>query len=614
GFQGPRQVEKKISTMEDGEKTTILPLSKQCQDTFPSKFFVTSPLFSTICKKDVETNLSADFREDTCMDNDREHTSLSSLLSAPFLGRCEEMGNQNSDQFVVKPKSPIITRHTKSSNHAANHGVMSHSIRSTAQVIALLNSQPTQGCREPTTSEATEHVSRFQTSENLTSLCNQKTTILPAFSAKPPKRLIENIQHLPSMRRTINENKECNAALLLNLAEQSCDQEVAGQRHAEKANSLSQDLQDPCNINSCILPESAIRRMNDSQFVPSSGDILCSASPVNFKKDLSAYREHSVTNGLKENSSVKLPSELQPRQSLERVPHHPELSVDITLTETGIVKEEFSTDCLNGEDVAPNASQRLGSCCEVVTHCQNEKINFGDTGRIAEGSANQNRIEVELLGDGHNIKEINERQLSTEATNSKEDLAGCTVHTISATSWIKSKPSDLLPSDTNVDGCQPKTSTLEKSRNVSCISTSRVISAVDKSTVEDVTQFGFMKSPDVDLEHLWGTKGDDIKQGSPFLPFSRSSVCPLGKGHSTPEKASIGEPESENIESVNSFEEDCKGERIGMDCLKHTATAENSSYLPDLVNDIALVRALTQHSTALESLQKMEENNSLLYE
>ncbi|XP_061848194.1 protein ZGRF1 isoform X1 [Colius striatus] len=532
GFQGPRQVEKKISTMEDGEKTTILPLSKQCQDTFPSKFFVTSPLFSTICKKDVETNLSADFREDTCMDNDREHTSLSSLLSAPFLGRCEETGNQNSDQFVVKPKSPIITRHTKSSNHAANHGVMSHSIRSTAQVIALLNSQPTQGCREPTTSEATEHVSRFQTSENLTSLCNQKTTILPAFSAKPPKRLIENIQHLPSMRRTINENKECNAALLLNLAEQSCDQEVAGQRHAEKANSLSQDLQDPCNINSCILPESAIRRMNDSQFVPSSGDILCSASPVNFKKDLSAYREHSVTNGLKENSSVKLPSELQPRQSLERVPHHPELSVDITLTETGIVKEEFSTggqdcdpdeqvmevnfslmeafdfndrdnedlcerdvnkltdgdtlsqspDCLNGEDVAPNASQRLGSCCEVVTHCQNEKIkcsmfnrenggnycpgdtppqlcdnSFGDTGRIAEGSANQNRIEVELLGDGHNIKEINERQLSTEATNSKEDLAGCTVHTISATSWIKSKPSDLLPSDTNVDGCQPKT-------------------------------------------------------------------------------------------------------------------------------------------------------------
>ncbi|NXX79573.1 ZGRF1 protein, partial [Urocolius indicus] len=656
GFQGPRQVEKKVSTMEDGEKPIIFPLSKQCQGTFPSKVFVTSPLFTTICKKDVETNLSADFHEDASMDNDREHMSLSSLLSSPFLGRCEETENHNSDQFVVKPKSPLITGHTKSGNHAASHGVVSHNIRSTAQIMALLKSQPTQGCREPTTSEATEHVSRFQTSENVASLCNQKSTILPAFAVNPAKRHSENIHHLPLTRRTVNESKEWNAALLLNSAEQPCDQEVAGQRHAEKANSLSQDLQDPCNKNSCFLPESTKRRVDDSQRVPPSGDMLCSESLVTFKKDFSGYREHSVTNGLKENSSVKPPSELQPRQSLERVPHHPELSVDITLTETRI-----------GEDVAPNASWRLGSGCEVVTHCRNEKVKCsmfnrgnsgndchgdtppqlcGGTGRIAEDSANQSRIEVELLGDGHNTKEINEHQLSTEATNSKEDLAGCTVHTISGTSWIKSKPSDLLPSDTNVDRCQPKTSTLEKSRNVSCISTSRVSSAMDKSTQGDVTQLGFMKSPDVDLDHLWGTKGDDIKQGSLFLPLSqkadptygsfqyiaeghqkvfgishqedthssRSSVCPLGKGHSAPEKAAVGEPQSENIDSINSSEEACKGERIGMDCLKHTATAENSSYLPHLVNDIALVRALTQHSTALESLQKMEENNSLLYE
>ncbi|KAM6206407.1 5'-3' DNA helicase ZGRF1 [Sarcoramphus papa] len=721
GFQGPRQVEKKISTMEDGEKPTILPLSKQCQGTFPSKFYITSPLFSTICKKDAETNLSTYFHEDACTDNDREHMCLSSLLSAPFLDRCEETEKQNSDQTIVKPESPLIIGHAKSSSQTAGHGAVSHNIRSTAQIIALLKSKPTQECREQTTTEVTERLSRFQASEDTDSAYNQKSTILPAISGDPAKRLIQNIQHLPFTKATVNDKKEWNAEMLLNSAEQPCDKEVTGQRHDKKANNLSQDLQDPCNTNSCFLPESTISRMSDSQFVPSSGDILCSASPITFEKNLSRYREHSVTNGLKENSSVKLQGELQPRQNSGRVPSDLELSVDVTLTEIGIVKEELSThgkDCdpdeqvmevnfnlmeafdfndtdnedlcerdvnkltegdmlsqsphsLKGEDVAQNAALRLHSCCEAVTHSKNEEVkcstsdgenegndcaegipsqlcdkNVGDIGRIAGDSANQNRIQVELLGDGHNIKEINESQLSIEATNSKKDLDGCAAPTLDGTSWIKSKRSDLLPGDTDVNECHPKTSMFEKTESISCISTSKIISAMDKRTEEDVIQLGCMKSPDIDLEHFWDTNSDDIKPGSPLLALSRksdpsygsfqyiaedhqkvfgvshkedslisrSSVYPLGKGHSSPEETAIGETESENVESINAFHEACKGEGIGTDCLKCTAMAENLSDLPDLVNDIALLRALTQHSTALESLQKMEENNSILYE
>ncbi|KFP52201.1 Uncharacterized protein C4orf21, partial [Cathartes aura] len=640
GFQGPRQVEKKISTMEDGEKPTILPLSKQCQGTFPSKFYITSPLFSTICKKDAETNLSTYFHEDACTDNDREHMSLSSLLSAPFLDRCEETEKQNPDQTIVKPESPLIIGHAKSSSQTAGHGAVSHNIRSTAQIIALLKSKPTQECREQTTTEVTERLSRFQASEDTDSLYNQKSTILPAISGDPAKRLIQNIQHLPFTKGTVNDKKEWNAEMLLNSAEQPCDKEVTGQRHDKKANNLSQDLQDLCNTNSCFLPESTISRMSDSQFVPSSGDILCSASPITFEKKLSRYREHSVTNGLKENSSVKLQGELQPRQNSGRVPSDLELSVDITLTEIGIVKEEL-------KDVAQNSALRLHSSCEAVTHSKNEEVkcstsdgenegndcaegtpsqlcdnNVRDTGRIAEDSANRTRIQVELLGDGHNIKEINESQLSIEATNNKKDLDGCAAPTIDGTSWIKRKRSDLLPGDTDVNECHPKTSIFEKTASISCISTSKIISPMDKRTEEDVIQLGCMKSPDVDLEHFWDTNSDDIKPGSPLLALSRksdpsyvsfqSSVYPLGKGHLSPEETAIGETESENTESINAFHEACKGEGIGTDCLKCTAMAENLSDLPDLVNDIALLRALTQHSTALESLQKMEENNSIL--
>ncbi|NXC13392.1 ZGRF1 protein, partial [Corythaeola cristata] len=648
GFQGPRQVEKKISTMEDGEKTTILPLSKQCEGTFPSKFYITSPLFSTICKKDAETNLSADIREDACRDNDRERPSLSSLLSAPFLDRCEETEKQISDESVVKPESPAITGHAKSRSQGAGHGAVSHSIRSTAQIIALLKAKPTQGCREQTKSDITECLSRFQASENADSSHNQKSTILPAFSGNPAKKLIQNIQHLPFTKGTGNDEKEWDAETLLNSAEQPCDKEVTGQRDDKKANHLSCDLQGTCNTNSCFLPESTVNRMSDSRFVPSSGDVSCSASPITFGKNLSRYRE--------ENSPVRLQSELQPRQNSEGVPSDPELSVDITWTETGI-----------GEDEAQNSILRLHSCCEVVTHSKNEEKrlmfdsenegnlctedtpsqlcddNVGDPERTAEDSANLTGTEVELSGDGHNVKEINESQLSIEATNNKKDLEGCAARTINGVSWIKRKHSDLLPGEANVNDCHPKTNMFEKTESISCVSTSRLISAMDKRTEEDVVQLGGTKSPDVDLEHFWGTKSDDTKPDSPVSQkagasygsfqnvaedhqkvfgmsrkedtlISKSCIYPLGKGPSSPEETAIGEMEFENVESINAFHEACKGEITGMDCLKRTTMAENSSDLPDLVNSIALLRALTEHSTALESLQNMEENNSLSYE
>ncbi|XP_032863020.2 protein ZGRF1 [Tyto alba] len=592
GFQGPRQVEKKISAMEDGEKTTILPLSRHHQGTFQSKFYITSPLFSTICKKETETNLSAEFYKDVCTDDEREHMSLSSLLSAPFLDRCEETETRNPDQSLVKPDSPLIPGRAQSSNQAAGHTAVSHNIRSTAQIIALLNSKRTQGCSEQTMSEVTE-CPRYQASST-DSFDNQKSTTLPALSGNPAKRLI---QHLPFMKGTVSDRKDWNAGMLLNLAEQPCNNEVTGQRDDKKADNLSQELHDPCNTNSCFLPESTISIISDSQFVASSGDIPRSASPVTFERNLPTYREHSGTNGLKENSSVKLQSDLQPRQNSQGVPSDLGLSLGIPLTESGIVEEELSMhgedcgpdeqvmevnfnliesfdfndtdnedlcerevnklaegdmlsqgpDCLKGEDVVQNAALSLHSCCELVTHRKTEvkcstfdgendgnhctgglpsqlcDISVRETGRIAEDSADQTRIEVELLGDGRNIKEINESRLSIEATNNKKDLNGCALHTVNGVSWIKSKHSDLLPGDTDVNECDPKTSMFEKTESTSCISTSRIIPAMDKRTEDDVIQLGCRKAPGGVLEHFWGTKSDDIKPESPLLALSQKS-------------------------------------------------------------------------------------------
>ncbi|XP_069711214.1 5'-3' DNA helicase ZGRF1 isoform X2 [Phaenicophaeus curvirostris] len=716
GFQVPCQVEKKISVMEDGENLTILPSSKQCQDTFPSKFYITSPLFSMVGKKDAETNPSANFDQDARRGNDRERMSVSSLLSTTFLNRCDETEKQNSHQSLVEPESPVIPRRALFSSH----GAVSHNIRSTAQIIALLKSKPTQECKEQTTSEVTECHSGYQVSENTDSLYDQKTTILPAFSGNPAKRLIQNLPYLPFMKKTVNDQKERNAEALLNSAEQPCEKEVTGQRSDKNVCNLSQDLQDPCNTNSFFLPEFTISRASESQFVPSSGDISCSPSPVTLEKTISRYREHSVTNGLEENP-VELQSELQPSQNSERMPSELQRSVAVALAETGVVEEELSTDlskdcspgeqvmevnfnlmeafdfndtyneglcerdvkklaegnmlsqspdCLKREDVAQSSVLRHHAPCEVVTCCENEvrcsafdgendgndctegipsqlcDSGVGGMGRVADASANQARTEAGLLSDGHNVNEVNGSQLSTEATNRQKVLDGCAAHTDNGTAWIKDNHTDLLCSDTDVNECHPKTSMFDKTESISCIPTSRILSAVDKRTEDDVIPVACVKSPGVDLECFWGTKSDGFKPGSPLLALSgksdpsygsfqyfaddhqkvfgisygedtlipRSSIYPLGKGRSSPEETAIGETEFASVESRNAFREACKGESAGMDCLKHMAMAQNSSDLPDLVNDIALLSALTQHSTALESLQKLEESNGILCE
>ncbi|NXJ14709.1 ZGRF1 protein, partial [Odontophorus gujanensis] len=613
GFQGPRQVEKKVPTVDGEERMAILPISERSQDTFPSKFYITSPLFSTVYKKNAETNLSKDLHEDGGANN-RDHATPSSVVSLPFLHTCNETEKKNSEQSTVKPESPLITGHIKSSSWPAGHGAVSQNIRSTAEIIALLKSNTTQICGEQATSEVTE-CPRFQALENVSSLYNLKST---TFSADSDKRLAQNIQHLPFTKEIIYDEKEQNVEVLLSSSE-PCDKEITGQRHDKKANSLSQNLQGPCKTNSSLLSESTISRMSDSQFVSS-----CSASPVTFETHISRYREHLAINGLQSNSLIKSQSDLQLRQSSERVPSNLKLSEDVTLTENGI-----------GEYVAQSTALRLNSCSKVMAHCKKEEIKHSafdvetdgnhcmvkmpshfcdkvvDAERTMENSSNCTKIEVKLL-DRNNLKEINESLISIEAMNNERDLGGCAAHSINGISGTKSKHFDLFPGDTNVK-CRPTTGMFDKTENISCIASCSIIATAERQTEEDVMQLGCTKSPDTDLNNFWGTESDYIKSSSPVLILSQNSES-CWKGHSASEEAEMDETELENLESTNAPYEVGKGERIEMDYLKSMAMAENSSYLPDLVNNITLLRTLSQCSTALDSLQMMKENNNVLHE
>ncbi|NXG97045.1 ZGRF1 protein, partial [Loxia leucoptera] len=616
GFRGPRQVEKKTPVVEDEGKAAVLPSSKECQGSFPSQFYSSSPLFSTVCRKDAGRSPSAGCQEEGCRDNGREQMSVSSLLSAPFSGSWEGTEKQNCHQLAGKQESPLLKGGTGA-------GAVSHHIRSTAQIIALLNSKPAQGHREPT-SGATSCLSRVQAAQNAGSW-DKKSPALLVLLGEPGKGLVPDTQHLPFVQGNVHDAKDWNVLNSLpNSAEQPCGEEVTGHGQDKKVNNLSQDLQDGYSRNSYFLPESTLSRMSDSQFVPSSGDISHSASPTTFESHLLGYREHSGTESLRENCSEEMHSELHPRQYSEGVSSDPELSGDVTLAEAGIGKEEFS---FQGQGAALSPHLKPHSCCEVETHSKNEvkcsksdgeggpppQLCDNDARRTAEDAAKQTRTQVELLGDGHNIKEISESQSSFEGSDQEEDLDGCAALTINGTSWVKKQHSDLLPGDTSVNECHPESRLFEDTGSLTGVSPSTIISALDKKTEEGVTQLACMESPDAGSEHFWASESDAVKPGSPLLALSQKSD-PLGAGYSSPEETAVGGTALENAESITASPEACQGETVGVDCLKCTAVAENSSGLPALVNDIALLRALTQHSTALESLQRMEENTSMFCE
>ncbi|XP_064567498.1 5'-3' DNA helicase ZGRF1 isoform X2 [Zonotrichia leucophrys gambelii] len=665
GFRGPRQVEKKTPAVEDEGKAAVLPSSKGCQGSFPSQFYISSPLFSTVCRKDAGTNPSAGSQEEGCRDKGREQMSVSSLLSAPFSDSWEGTERQNSHQLAGKQESPLLTGHTGA-------GAVSHHIRSTAQIIALLKSKPAQGHHREQTFGATGCLSRVQAAQNA-GLCDRKSPVLPAPSGDLAKGLVPDTQHLPFVQGNVKDTKDWNVLALANSAEQPCGEEVTGHRQDKKVNNLSQDLQGDCNTSSYFLPESTVSRMSGSQSVPSSGDISPSASPTTFESHPFGYREHSGTDRLRENCSVKMQSEFQPRQNSEGLSNDPELSGDVTLAEAGVGKEgtgcspdgelmevsfnlmeafdfndmdnedvferegkgfsegdtpSWSPGSFQGGDVAQGAAWsphwKPHSCCDVETQSKNEvkcsksdgeggpppQLCDSDARRAVEDAANQTKTQVELLGDGHNIKEISESQSSFEGSKQEEDMDGCAALTISGTSWLKKQHSDLLPGDTSVNECHPETRLSEATGSLTGISPGRIISALDQKTEGGVTQLGCMESPDAGSEHFWAARSGDMKPGSPLLALSQKSD-PLGGGCSSPEETAVGGTVLENAECRTASPEACQGETVGVDCLKCTAVAENCSGFPDLVNDIALLRALTQHSTALESLRRMEENTNM---
>ncbi|XP_066892594.1 5'-3' DNA helicase ZGRF1 [Kogia breviceps] len=166
GFQGPRQVPKKIVITENNESAASFE-AKKPGPIFLSPFNSTPPLFSTVGKKDIN-NIPTDTENIVTYKNrERNGIPFSSLVSASSFKvnpemLCKENYFCSPVSFVNKHSDSLLTNEPMKRDSLVSHCLgVSQNIRSKAQILALLKSKSTSTSKE-LNSEITGHFPQMQ--------------------------------------------------------------------------------------------------------------------------------------------------------------------------------------------------------------------------------------------------------------------------------------------------------------------------------------------------------------------------------------------------------------------------------------------------------------------
>uniref|UniRef100_UPI00398E7E4D 5'-3' DNA helicase ZGRF1-like isoform X2 n=1 Tax=Pristiophorus japonicus TaxID=55135 RepID=UPI00398E7E4D len=156
GFQGPREVSKKLTT-EESDATSAMTTSQQPNFSVP-QFYATSPLFSTLCAKETLTSSALVSEDSSCTftnDPTGEAMPSSSLPAAQArnqykkLRHCEEINPLHSRDagFTRGDYREGISQELHFTTPTSSPGVCSHTNlihenkRSKAQILALLDTK-----------------------------------------------------------------------------------------------------------------------------------------------------------------------------------------------------------------------------------------------------------------------------------------------------------------------------------------------------------------------------------------------------------------------------------------------------------------------------------------
>ncbi|XP_068399430.1 5'-3' DNA helicase ZGRF1 isoform X3 [Eschrichtius robustus] len=166
GFQGPHQVPKKMVITENNESAASFE-AKKPGPIFPSPFYSTPPLFSTVGKKDINNIPTDPENIVTYKNRERNGIPFSSLVSTSSFKvnpemLCEENYFCSPVSFVNKHSDSLLTHEPMKRDSLVSHCLgVSQNIRSKAQILALLKSKSTSTSKE-LNSEITGHFPQMQ--------------------------------------------------------------------------------------------------------------------------------------------------------------------------------------------------------------------------------------------------------------------------------------------------------------------------------------------------------------------------------------------------------------------------------------------------------------------
>nr|XP_056711498.1 protein ZGRF1 [Euleptes europaea] len=676
GFKGPRPMEKKMATVK--EPIAVAP-PKCPESSFPSQFYVSSPLFSVAYQKKEETNLLPVFKGDAIM-NTSDTESITSVASTPYIDDHKMIHNLSHSTGTdhLKPESHLGNGLANLNYHASNSMAVSQNIRSKGEIISLLKSKTTLLSREQkySISPECEHTTSLNNLPLLTSdfhpedlplsepsrstdfLFQQKMAPVLGSVNSTHKGPTEHVQAVHSTARNVQAKSRWDAYLPSHVSEEpDVDDAEHNDENVSDLQPIIKDLKEDSGANreqynkddtniaqipaslrfsSSPISESSITEQPHSSIVIESNmnigndtEVVSLGSIQNlncimlkaFDANLFKSNKHPTADNLDTccHQSQNAPCSVISSENFSDgrtygAPDDPAKQfIEVNFNVLDV--QDFS-DTENGECHAESPlSQRL-VCLKAVRKASVEKISEEKTG-VAEGKDN---MQSAFLQDSNVNRSLQSCDMSEDA---KKDVTKCN---------FLSEYSQATLVNEIVGASAIGAQNIDTYKGLDCIGRDLLngvsyfhphsnTSFMDKNNKGIEVRGNNLQLPSV---HIC----DDMELASPLQALEKNSSSDgfpryITDKHDAPE-SSYARPSTHPLDCETFSDEpqthkDELEDIISASEAFYEFTEENeknssvvsSSSLPKLTNGFSLLRALTEHSTTLESLQMIKESTGI---
>nr|XP_034967890.1 LOW QUALITY PROTEIN: protein ZGRF1 [Zootoca vivipara] len=253
GFQGPRQVEKKMATMEVSAPV-VSPSSKDPHSSFPSQFYASSPLFSVPYK----TMLHSELNQNAFKVNGSDADSVTPPAFTHKVVQSRIHSTDGEDAEYLKPGFQLGNGMAKSICHASSSVAVLQNARSKAQILAILGG----GQKHSTVSEDKTNISLgnqspalmksefhqegsllSESSRSTESFFQEKMAPLLGSANNTTKETINYITPLHFSEKNVKTKSRWDVYLPSSLAEKKSPDKLEGECNDKNASDL-QDLKE----------------------------------------------------------------------------------------------------------------------------------------------------------------------------------------------------------------------------------------------------------------------------------------------------------------------------------------------------------------------------------